>query len=176
MIVGWGMVAQTVMTQYQGLMSHAILIGTSSPIKNNGVSEKIFWKRALKTVNDLDDGYVLFFEPPSESNKNMAKLSSGRIARGTEDLDISVSKECYGNQQKAVDNFCEDNYYTLRKLTSSKIPILVFDIFFICLPCCIFYIVINMPELLCLFVKLLCYVMDCESVITTHHGHYNFLE
>ena len=126
MIVGPEMVAQTVMTQYQGLMCHAILIGTSSPIKNNGVSEKIFWKRALKTVNDLDDGYVLFFEPESESSKNVAKLSFGRIAQVTEYLDIPVQKESYGNQQKAVDDFREDNYYTLGKLTSSKILILVF--------------------------------------------------
>jgi hypothetical protein len=53
-------------------------------------------------------------------------LSFGIIAQRTEDLDIPVPKECYGNQQKAVDDFREDNYDTLRKLTSSKIPILVF--------------------------------------------------
>jgi hypothetical protein len=120
------MVAQTVMMQYPGLVSHAILIGTSPPVKNNGVSEKIFWERALKTVNDLDDGYVLFFERQSESSKNAAKSSFGRTAQRTEDLDIPVPKECYGNQQKAVDDFREDNYDTLGKLTSSKIPILVF--------------------------------------------------
>ena len=28
--------------------------------------EDAFWDRALKTVNDLDDGYVLFFEPKSD--------------------------------------------------------------------------------------------------------------
>jgi hypothetical protein len=56
----------------------------------------------------------------------VAKLSFGRIAQVTEYLDIPVQKESYGNQQKAVDDFREDNYYTLGKLTSSKIPILVF--------------------------------------------------
>jgi hypothetical protein len=41
-------------------------------------------------------------------------------------LDIPVSKECYGNQQKAIDDFLEDKYDTLGKLQSSKIPILLF--------------------------------------------------
>jgi pimeloyl-ACP methyl ester carboxylesterase len=86
-IAGWsagGMVAQAVMTQYPELVSHTILIGTSPSVKNNnGVSEKIFWERALKPVTNLDDGYVLFFEPQSESSKNAAKLSFGRIAKRT---------------------------------------------------------------------------------------------
>jgi pimeloyl-ACP methyl ester carboxylesterase len=73
-IAGWslgGMVAQTVMTQYPGLVSHAILIGTSPPVKNNGVSEKIFWERALKRVNDLDDGYVFSSLSLSQSQARM---------------------------------------------------------------------------------------------------------
>lgn len=128
-IAGWslgGLVAQTVITQNPELVSHAILIGTSPPGKNNGVSEKIFWERALKPANDLDDVYILLFEPKSESSKNAARLSFGRIAKRTEDLDIPVSKECYGNQRNAIDDFREDKYDTLGKLQSSKIPILVF--------------------------------------------------
>ena len=66
---------------------------------NTGVPEKEFWDRALKPVNDLDDGIVLFFEPKSESSKNAAKLSFGRMAQRTDDLDISVSKECWDNQK-----------------------------------------------------------------------------
>jgi hypothetical protein len=72
------------------------------------------------TVNDVDDGYVLFFEPQSESSKNAAKLSFGRIAQRTEELNIPVPKECYGNQQKAVDDFREDKYDTLGKLKALK--------------------------------------------------------
>jgi pimeloyl-ACP methyl ester carboxylesterase len=128
-MAGWslgGMVAQAVATQYPELVSHAILIGTSPPIKSNGMSEKLFWERALKPVTDLDDGIVLFFEPQSESSKNAAKLSFGRIAKRTEDLDNQVSKECYSNQKKAIDEFREDKKGTLAKLESSKIPILVF--------------------------------------------------
>ena len=119
------MVAQAVTTEYPELVSHALLIGTSPPVKNNGVSDKIFWERALKPVNDLDDGTVIFFEPQSESSKNAAKLSFGRIAKRTEDLDTPVSKECYVNQQKAIENFREEKYDVLEKLESSKIPILV---------------------------------------------------
>ena len=127
-MAGWslgGMVAQAVMTQYPELVSHAILIGTSPPIKSNSASEKLFWERALKPVTDLDDGTVLFFEPRSESSKNAAILSFGRIFKRTEDLDKQVSKECYSNQQKAIDEFREDKNGTLAKLESSKIPILV---------------------------------------------------
>jgi pimeloyl-ACP methyl ester carboxylesterase len=127
-MAGWslgGMVAQGLMTQYPELVSHAILIGTSPPVRSNGVSEKLFWERALKPVTDLDDGTVLFFEPQSESSKNAAILSFGRILKRTEDLDNSVSKECYSNQQKAIDQFREDKNGTLAKLQSSNIPILV---------------------------------------------------
>jgi pimeloyl-ACP methyl ester carboxylesterase len=127
-MAGWslgGMVAQAVMTQYPELVTHAILIGTSPPIKSTGVSEKLFWERALKPVTDLDDGTVLFFEPQSESSKNAAKMSFGRILKRTEDLDNPVSKECYNNQQKAIDEFREDKKGTLAKLESSEIPILV---------------------------------------------------
>ena len=127
-MAGWslgGMVAQAVMTQYPELLSHAILIGTSPPVRSNGVSQKLFWERALKPVTDLDDGTVLFFEPQSESSKNAAKLSFGRIAKRAEDLDNPVSKECYSNQQKAVDEFREDKNGALAKLEGSKIPILV---------------------------------------------------
>jgi pimeloyl-ACP methyl ester carboxylesterase len=127
-MAGWslgGMVAQAVMTQYPELVTHAILIGTSPPIKSTGVSEKLFWERALKPVTDLDDGTVLFFEPQSESSKNAAKMSFGRILKRTEDLDNPVSKECYSNQQKAIDQFREDKKSTLAKLESSKIPIIV---------------------------------------------------
>ncbi len=128
-MAGWslgGMVAQAVITQYPELVSHAILIGTSPPIKSNGVSENLFWERALLRVTNLDDGTVLFFEPQSESSKNAAKLSFGRIAKRTEDLDNPVSNQCYSNQQKAIDEFREDKNGALAKLESSKIPILVF--------------------------------------------------
>ena len=71
-IAGWslgGLVAQTVITQYLELVSHAILIGTTPPGKNTSIPEKLFWERALKSTNDLDDGHVLFFEPQSESTR-----------------------------------------------------------------------------------------------------------
>ena len=85
-VAGWslgGLVAQTVTTNYPEMVSHAILIGTGPPGKSTGVPEKAFWDRALKTVNDLDDGYALFFEPKSETSKNAALLSFGRIAKRT---------------------------------------------------------------------------------------------
>jgi pimeloyl-ACP methyl ester carboxylesterase len=107
-IVGWslgGMVTQTIITKYPELTSRAILIETIPRGKNTGVPEKKFWDRALQSVNDLDDGIVLFFEPKSGSSKNATKLSFGRMAQRTYDLDIPVSKECCDNQRKAIDDF-----------------------------------------------------------------------
>ena len=127
-IVGWSlgaMVTQTIITKYPELVSRAILIGTTPPGKNTGVPEKEFWDRALKTVTDLDDGTVLFFEPKSESSKNAAKLSFGRMAQRTDDLDIPVSKECWDNQRKAIEDFREDKYNTLGELKKSTIPTLL---------------------------------------------------
>ena len=127
-IVGWslgGMVTQTIITKYPTLVSRAILIGATPPGKNTGVPEKEFWDRALKPVNDLDDGIVLFFEPKSESSKNAAKLSLGRMAQRTNDLDIPVSKECWDNQKIAIDDFREDKYNSLEELKKSTIPTLL---------------------------------------------------
>ena len=124
MVVGW-VVAQTVTTNYPDLVSHTILIGSGPPRKNTGVPEKMFWERALKADNDLEDGYVIFFEPKSEANKKAAQLSFGRIAKRTEDLDTFVSKDCYINQRKVIEDFREDKYDILGKLNVSKIPILV---------------------------------------------------
>jgi pimeloyl-ACP methyl ester carboxylesterase len=127
-IAGWslgGLVAQTLMTQYPEMMSHAILIGTGPPGKDTGVPEKEFWDRALQPVNDLDDGYVLFFEPKSETSKKAGLLSFGRIAKRTEDLDTTMSKECYGNQRKAIEDFREDKYDILGGLKRSKTPTLI---------------------------------------------------
>jgi pimeloyl-ACP methyl ester carboxylesterase len=127
-IVGWslgGMVTQAVITKYPNLVSRAVVIGATPPGKNTGVPEKEFWDRALKPANDLDDGIVLFFEPKSESSKNAAKLSFGRMAQRTNDLDISVTNECWDNQKKTIEDFRDDKYNTLEELKKSTIPILV---------------------------------------------------
>ena len=127
-VTGWslgGLVAQTVTTNYPDLVSHAILIGSGPPGKNTGVPEGTFWERALKANNDLEDGYVLFFEPKSDASKKAAQLSFGRMAKRTEDLDTFVSKDCYINQRKVIEDFREDKHDILGKLNASKIPILV---------------------------------------------------
>ncbi|HTH20838.1 MAG TPA: alpha/beta hydrolase, partial [Nitrososphaeraceae archaeon] len=127
-VAGWslgGLVAQTVTTNYPELVSHSILIGSGPPGKNTGVPEKTFWERALKPENDLEDGYVLFFEPKSEASKKAAQLSFERMATQTEDLDTFVSKDCYTNQGKAIEDFRDDKHDILGKLNASKIPTLV---------------------------------------------------
>jgi predicted acyl esterase len=92
-----------------------LIVFLYSPGKNTGVPEKEFW----------DDGIVLFIEPKSESSKNAAKLSFGRMAQRTDDLDIPVSKECWDNQRKAIEDFREDKYNALEELKKSTVPTLV---------------------------------------------------
>jgi pimeloyl-ACP methyl ester carboxylesterase len=102
-------------TKYPALVSRAILIGAIPPGKNTGVPEKEFW----------DDGIVLFIEPKSEPSRKAAKLSFGRMAQRTDDLDIPVSKECWDNQRKAIEDFREDKYNALEELKKSTVPTLV---------------------------------------------------
>ena len=40
-------------------------------------------------------------------------------------MDISATKECWNNQKKAIEDFRDDKYNTLKELKKSTIPILV---------------------------------------------------
>jgi pimeloyl-ACP methyl ester carboxylesterase len=72
-----------------------VLIGTCPPGKLSRGSEPIFFERALKFDNDLDDETVLFFEPASEQSRNAAKASHDRIAKRTGDVSPVVPEETY---------------------------------------------------------------------------------
>jgi pimeloyl-ACP methyl ester carboxylesterase len=41
-----------------------------------------------------------------------------------DDLDIPVSKECWDNQRKAIENYREDKYNALEELKKSTVPTL----------------------------------------------------
>ncbi len=80
---GWslgGVVAQVCATTYPDKVSQAVLIGTAPPGHPKVSGEPIFIKTAMNPVNTLDDEFILFFEPASESSKAAAKRSHDRIA------------------------------------------------------------------------------------------------
>ena len=125
---GWsfgGLVAQTVITQYPSLVTHAILIGTGPPGKNKVAPDKVFFDTALKTFNDLNDEVILFFEPQSEASVKAAKLSHDRLAKRTRDLDVPIPRELWDAYFKVGSDFSTDNYNTRAKLKATRIPLLI---------------------------------------------------
>ena len=81
-LMGWswgGTVAQTVVVDHPGRVTHAILVATAPPGKNPVAFQQAFLDRAFKPVNDLDDETVLFFDPRYKISRDAAKSSRDRI-------------------------------------------------------------------------------------------------
>jgi pimeloyl-ACP methyl ester carboxylesterase len=92
---GWsygGMIAQLALTEFPELISHGILIGTRLPGPNVAPPQKIFFERALKPVNDLDDETILFFNPQYPASVKAAKESHDRITARKSDNDIAMTE------------------------------------------------------------------------------------
>ena len=126
---GWslgGQAAQALTKRHPHRVSHLILIGTAPPGKLNHGPEAIFFERALKFDNDLDDEIVLFFEPKSARSRGAAVASHERIARRTASLSPVVPEATYlrllgrggGDLFPDVDGYDEF-------LRNTEIPILV---------------------------------------------------
>lgn len=123
---GWsygGMIAQMVLTEFPDRISHGILIGTRLPGKDVAPPQKIFFERALKPVNDLDDETVLFFNPQYPASVQAAKASHDRIAARKSDKDVPMTEAQWNNLLKSRD-YVQDTHGTYKKLQDSKIPIL----------------------------------------------------
>lgn len=81
-IAGWslgGVVAQAFSVIFPERVSQVVLIATAPPGHPKVASDPIFIKTATKPVNELEDEYILFFEPASERSKAAAKRSHDRI-------------------------------------------------------------------------------------------------
>jgi pimeloyl-ACP methyl ester carboxylesterase len=125
---GWsmgGLVAQAVLAEYPGLVSHLVLIGTAPPGKNAHAPEPIFFERAHKPVNDLDDETVLFFEPRSESSRRAAESSHARIALRTRDLSPPVPPSAWDGLHRAGAEFTADERGVRQLLEKTEVPVLV---------------------------------------------------
>ena len=125
---GWsmgGMAAQVLVTMHPEIVSHLILIGTGPAGKNEQDMEPIFLEVAHKPVNDLNDEYILFFEPESEDSRRAAELSHDRIASRTTDLDTPVPPPVWPRLHQAGAEFRADLHGSREMLKRSRIPILI---------------------------------------------------
>ena len=129
---GWslgGQAAQVAAVLQPERVRKLVLIGTTPPGKVGQGHEPIFFERALKFDNDLDDETVLFFEPASERSRAAAAASRKRIAQRTTDLGPVVPEETYPRLLKAGagpsdERFVDPGGYR-EMLASGPTPILV---------------------------------------------------
>ena len=131
---GWsigGTAAQVVSAQHPERVRHLILIGTAPPGRNDAGPEPIFFERALKPENDLDDETVLFFEPASEQSREAAWQSRSRIEqRIVEDRCPPIGPDLFlpllqeRTETGDGDMFADRGGYR-DKLARTSIPILV---------------------------------------------------
>jgi pimeloyl-ACP methyl ester carboxylesterase len=126
-LLGWshgGKVAQSVAAHHPQLVSHLVLLGTGPLGKNEYPAEQIFFERALKPVNDLNDEVILFFEPASPESIAAAKATHERISKRIDDKDIDVPPDMFQRYFNSVAIYNADET-ARRKLAESPFPILV---------------------------------------------------
>lgn len=128
-IGGWswgGLVAQSFLLDHPERVSHAILIGTNPPGRVDIPLQQVFVERAFKSVNDLADEEVLFFEPKSAVSRQAAKVSRERIyARLDVVSKIPSRMEEIQAYIAAAQGFGEDKVGRREKLIATRMPILV---------------------------------------------------
>lgn len=127
---GWslgGQGVQALIVLHPQRVVSLILIGTTPPGKVRLGPEPVFYERALKVENDLDDEAVLFFEPTSELSRAAAKASHDRIAARVTDRSPLIPEETYRRMLKARGTssgelFHDDGYCDF--LSKTSIPML----------------------------------------------------
>jgi pimeloyl-ACP methyl ester carboxylesterase len=128
-MVGWswgGAVAQTVMLEHPGRVTHAIIIGANPPGPVDRPIQQAFLDRAFKPVNDLADEEVLFFEPASEVSLKAARASHERIyARAGVTEKIPSSPQQIAAYIKVAQGFTADAEDRRGQLARNRIPMLV---------------------------------------------------
>lgn len=127
-VLGWsygGLVAQTATLLYPNLVTHAVLVGTNPPGKNEIPIEQAFFDAALKPINDFEDEIVLFFEPKSESSRLAAKASHDRIHKKIDGGKIPSTMDVFQLYFGGGDTFREDALNFREQLKKIKTPILI---------------------------------------------------
>jgi pimeloyl-ACP methyl ester carboxylesterase len=128
-MAGWswgGLATQSLLTEKPGRLTHAILIATNPPGPLQIPIRPLFIERAFKPVNDLDDEYILFFEPRSEFSRAAARASHDRIyARPDVVSKIPATMEQIQVYLDVAKAFGEDAAGRRAALTRSELPILI---------------------------------------------------
>lgn len=129
-IGGWslgGTAAQVFLLDYPELATHAVLIGTGPPGDTGHPIEPIFFERALKPVNDLDDELVLFFEPASAASREAGIRSHRRIAARATDRAPMIPAEVFLPllQENTSGQAFPDTGRFRERLTRTRTPLLV---------------------------------------------------
>ncbi|MDY7232485.1 alpha/beta fold hydrolase [Hyalangium rubrum] len=129
-IGGWslgGIASQVVTRLHPQRILANVLIGTTPPGKVRLGAKPVFYERALKPVNDLDDEIVLFFHPDSQKSRDAALASHRRIAARTTDVSPAIPIATVMKllaETQGDDIFVDDNGY-LDFLKTTRIPSLV---------------------------------------------------
>ena len=128
-ILGWswgGLVAEAALLDHPDLVTHAIIVGSAPPGRDNAAIQPFWLERALKPVNNLEDEVVLFFEPKSAASREAARRSHERIhARPGVDGKIPSTPEEIRGYFKVAAGFHEDQPDRRKRLTATRIPMLV---------------------------------------------------
>lgn len=97
-VAGWsygGLVAQAALFLHTNTVQKAVLIGTNPPGNNEIPFENLFFERALKPSNTLEDESILFFEPASAQSLVAAQASHERIAKRLDRTKVPATKELF---------------------------------------------------------------------------------
>lgn len=127
-IAGWsygGQVAQAALFQNKDRVLKAVLIGTNPPGNNEVPFDKAFFEKALKPQNDLEDEYVLFFEPTSDKSRTAANASHERISQRLDSSKIPASQDKFQRYFAGSGVLKEDKSDYRGQYKTLNIPVLV---------------------------------------------------
>ena len=126
---GWsmgGVAAQVVVARWPESVTHAILIGTNPAGPSARPADQLFYERARKPENDLEDETILFFEPHSATSRAAAVRTHQRLARRRSDHDPAVPPVVFNKILQTVgSDIRADGEHVRDAIMTTAVPILI---------------------------------------------------